>query len=155
MEMGKNQRDRHCEVFDQVRYMEEGAPLFEFSSRGIGWFPQEETVCLCLLFPALGSQRRVGSIFLSPLHTDAAESLSLCQLLVQCPLNLRAFLPKRSRIMTSPSNENEKGREPVRLTEREEKLIRMIRCMKFGELQIHVSDSQPVRVEEIRTSIKL
>ena len=73
MEMGKNQRDRHCEVFDQVRYMEEGAPLFEFSSRGIGWFPQEETVCLCLLFPALGSQRRVGSIFLSPLHTDAVE----------------------------------------------------------------------------------
>ena len=51
--------------------------------------------------------------------------------------------------------ENEKGRESLQFTEREEKLIRMIRCMKFGELQIRVADSQPVRIEEIRKSIKL
>ncbi len=45
--------------------------------------------------------------------------------------------------------------EPGKLTEKEMKLIRMIRELKFGELQIHIADSQPVRVEEVRKSIKL
>lgn len=45
--------------------------------------------------------------------------------------------------------------EPGKLTEKEMKLIEMIRDIKFGELQIHIADSQPVRVEEIRKSIKL
>ncbi len=53
------------------------------------------------------------------------------------------------------NTESESSREPFRLTEREEKLVRLIRGMKFGELQIHVADSQPVRIEEIRKSIKL
>ncbi len=47
------------------------------------------------------------------------------------------------------------GREPTRLTEKEEKLIRLIREMQFGELTLHVADGNPVRVEEVRKSIKL
>ena len=43
----------------------------------------------------------------------------------------------------------------VKLTEKEEKLIRMLRELRFGDLHIFVSEGQPVRVEEIRKSIKL
>ena len=43
----------------------------------------------------------------------------------------------------------------VKITEKEEKLLRMIRELKFGDLQIYVADGQPVRVEEVRRSIKL
>ncbi len=45
--------------------------------------------------------------------------------------------------------------EKVQLSEKEEKLIRLIREMKFGELRLLVADSQPVRLEEVRKSIKL
>lgn len=41
------------------------------------------------------------------------------------------------------------------LTEKEKALIRMIRELKFGEVRIFVTDSQPVRAEEIRRSVKL
>ena len=41
------------------------------------------------------------------------------------------------------------------LTEREEKLLTLIRKMGFGELKIFVADGQPVRAEEITKSIKL
>lgn len=38
---------------------------------------------------------------------------------------------------------------------REEKLINTIRELGFGELIIHVTDNQPIRVEQIKKSIKL
>ena len=41
------------------------------------------------------------------------------------------------------------------LTEKEKALICMIRELKFGEIRIFVTDSQPVRAEEIRRSVKL
>ena len=41
------------------------------------------------------------------------------------------------------------------ITEREKKLILMIRELKFGEMQLHVADGQPVRIEEVKKSIKL
>ena len=46
-------------------------------------------------------------------------------------------------------------KEKVQLSEKEEKLIRLIREMKFGELRLFVADSQPVRLEDVRKSIKL
>lgn len=44
--------------------------------------------------------------------------------------------------------------EEIRLTEKEERLIKMIRELGFGELHIYVADSQPVRAEEIKKSVK-
>ena len=46
-------------------------------------------------------------------------------------------------------------REKIQLSEKEEKLIRLIRELKFGELRVMIADSQPVRLEEVRKSIKL
>ena len=46
-------------------------------------------------------------------------------------------------------------REKIQLSEKEEKLIRLIRELKFGELRLFIADSQPVRLEEVRKSIKL
>jgi len=46
-------------------------------------------------------------------------------------------------------------REELSLSEKEEKLIRLIRELKFGELRVMIADSQPVRLEEVRKSIKL
>lgn len=40
------------------------------------------------------------------------------------------------------------------ITEKEEKLLRLIRDVKFGELHIYVADGQPVRAEEIKKSVK-
>ncbi len=54
--------------------------------------------------------------------------------------------------------DREEDRAPerkLRLSEREEKLIRMIREVQFGEIQLHIADGQPVRLEEVRKSIKL
>lgn len=45
-------------------------------------------------------------------------------------------------------------KEEIRLTEKEERLIKMIRKLGFGELHIFVADSQPVRAEEIKKSVK-
>ena len=45
--------------------------------------------------------------------------------------------------------------EALRLSEKEEKLILMIREIRFGEMQLFVADGQPVRIEEVRKSIKL
>ncbi|MCQ2452735.1 MAG: DUF2292 domain-containing protein [Oscillospiraceae bacterium] len=45
--------------------------------------------------------------------------------------------------------------EKFPITEKEERLLRLIREIKFGEFQVHIADGQPVRVEEIRKSIKL
>ncbi|MCQ2451525.1 MAG: YezD family protein [Oscillospiraceae bacterium] len=41
-----------------------------------------------------------------------------------------------------------------KLTEKEEKLLAMLREIRFGEVVIHVADGQPVRAEEVRKSIK-
>ena len=45
-------------------------------------------------------------------------------------------------------------KEETRLTEKEERLIKMIRELGFGELHIYVTDGQPVRAEEIKKSVK-
>jgi hypothetical protein len=42
----------------------------------------------------------------------------------------------------------------LQVTEKDEKLIRMIRELKFGEVHIYIADGQPVRAEEIKKSIK-
>ena len=41
------------------------------------------------------------------------------------------------------------------LSEQEKNLILMIRDVKYGELRIFITDSTPVRAEEIKKSIKL
>ena len=43
----------------------------------------------------------------------------------------------------------------MQLSEREEKLISLIRGLGFGQVLIYVSDGQPVRIEEIRKSVKI
>ena len=40
------------------------------------------------------------------------------------------------------------------LSEKEERLIRLIREVQFGEIRIFVADGQPVRAEEIKKSVK-
>lgn len=47
----------------------------------------------------------------------------------------------------------EKSRQ-TKNTEKEEKLLKLIREMKFGEIHIYVADGQPVRAEEIKKSVK-
>lgn len=39
-------------------------------------------------------------------------------------------------------------------TEKEDKLLQLIRELKFGEVHIYVADGQPVRAEEIKKSVK-
>ena len=41
------------------------------------------------------------------------------------------------------------------LTEKEQKLIEIIRNISFGEVRVVVTDGVPTRVEEIKKSIKL
>ena len=49
-----------------------------------------------------------------------------------------------------------KKQEPViRLTPQEEKLIRLIRSVDYGEIHIMVKENKPIRVEQISRSIKL
>lgn len=45
--------------------------------------------------------------------------------------------------------------EDKSLTTREENLIRLFRGIAHGEIRIIIQDGQPVRVEEIKKSIKL
>ena len=45
-------------------------------------------------------------------------------------------------------------RELNQLSEKEKKLIQMVRNLNFGEIRIYVADGQPVRAEEIRKSVK-
>ncbi len=51
--------------------------------------------------------------------------------------------------------EEKKTEAGLLLSEQEARLIKMIRDIKFGELHIFVSEGKPVRVEEIKKSIKL
>ncbi len=46
-------------------------------------------------------------------------------------------------------------KERMQLSDKEEKLIRLIRELKFGEVRLFIADSQPVRLEEVKKSIKL
>ena len=41
-------------------------------------------------------------------------------------------------------------KEPLKNTEKEDKLLQLIRNLKFGEIRIYVADGQPVRAEEIK-----
>nr|WP_157677543.1 DUF2292 domain-containing protein [Dehalobacterium formicoaceticum] len=41
------------------------------------------------------------------------------------------------------------------VTEKEKKLIELIRSTGFGELKVIIQDWEPVRIEEITKSIKL
>ena len=45
-------------------------------------------------------------------------------------------------------------KEQLLTTEKENKLIELIRDLKFGEVHIYVADGQPVRAEEIKKSVK-
>lgn len=45
-------------------------------------------------------------------------------------------------------------KEQRKNTEKEEKLLQLIRDLKFGEVHIYVADGQPVRAEEIKKSVK-
>ncbi|SHH98929.1 Uncharacterized small protein [Sporobacter termitidis DSM 10068] len=49
----------------------------------------------------------------------------------------------------------EKRQDTAVLNEQEKHLLQMIRDIKFGELHIFVTEGKPVRVEEIKKSIKL
>lgn len=51
--------------------------------------------------------------------------------------------------------ETDRKKEPNRLSDREAKLIQIIRELQFGELTLHIADGNPVRIEEVRKSIKL
>lgn len=43
----------------------------------------------------------------------------------------------------------------VSLTKEEEKLIKLIRKIEFGEAKVVINAGKPIRVEEIKKSIKL
>ena len=45
--------------------------------------------------------------------------------------------------------------EQIIINEKEKHLIELIRDMEYGELKIVVQNSLPIRVEEIKKSIKL
>lgn len=45
-------------------------------------------------------------------------------------------------------------KELNQLSEKEKKLIQMVRSLNFGEIRIYVADGQPVRAEEIKKSVK-
>lgn len=45
--------------------------------------------------------------------------------------------------------------QAMRLTPQEEKLIRLIRTIGYGEVHIFIKESKPVRVEEVKKSIRL
>lgn len=50
---------------------------------------------------------------------------------------------------------NRKNNLNGELTEKEKKLIQIIREVDYGEIKILVQDRQPVRIEEVTKSIKL
>jgi hypothetical protein len=50
---------------------------------------------------------------------------------------------------------DEEEKAEIELNAQEQRLIRMIRALKYGELHIFVSEGKPVRAEEIKKSVKL
>ena len=51
--------------------------------------------------------------------------------------------------------ESSSVREELLLSEQEKKIIEILRGIRYGEIKIAVQDGIPVRVEEIRKSIKI
>ena len=49
----------------------------------------------------------------------------------------------------------DKEKRQMMLTEKEARLIEIIRKLEFGEVRVVVQDSVPTRLEEIKRSIKL
>ena len=49
----------------------------------------------------------------------------------------------------------DKEKRQMMLTEKEARLIEIIRKLDFGEVRVVVQDSVPTRLEEIKRSIKL
>lgn len=47
------------------------------------------------------------------------------------------------------------GNSNEALTDKEKKLIQVLRKIDYGEVKIFVQDKQPVRIEEVIKSIKL
>ena len=45
--------------------------------------------------------------------------------------------------------------DTIELTKQEENLIRILRSIDFGEARIVITDGRPIRIEEIKKSIKL
>lgn len=45
--------------------------------------------------------------------------------------------------------------ESIKKSEKEEKLLSIIREVKYGEIRIIIQDGLPIRIEELRKSIKL
>ena len=52
--------------------------------------------------------------------------------------------------MTQPKQE-----KPLVLKPQEEKLIRLVRTIDYGEIHVMIKESKPIRVEQISRSIKL
>ena len=57
--------------------------------------------------------------------------------------------------MQEPLRKTPETAEDLSLSAKEKKLSRLIREMRYGELQVFVAEGQPVRLEEVRRSIKL
>ena len=49
----------------------------------------------------------------------------------------------------------EEKKDSLSLTKQEENLIRILREIAFGEARIVITDGRPIRIEEIKKSIKL
>ncbi|MBF8982530.1 DUF2292 domain-containing protein [Lutibacter sp. B2] len=47
------------------------------------------------------------------------------------------------------------NKKSMQVNEKEKKLIELIRNIEYGDLKIVVQDKNPIRVEEIKKSIKL
>lgn len=43
----------------------------------------------------------------------------------------------------------------IRITNQEKRLCELIRTIEYGELKVIIQDSKPIRVEEVKKSIKL
>lgn len=52
-------------------------------------------------------------------------------------------------------SDREKTDEGLKLTDKEKKLLSIIRGMQFGEVRVVVTDGIPTRAEEIKKSVKL
>lgn len=49
----------------------------------------------------------------------------------------------------------EEKKKTALLTEQEEKVIEIMRNIKYGELRVVINNSKPIRVEEIKKSVQL
>ncbi len=49
----------------------------------------------------------------------------------------------------------EKSSADYKINEKEKKLIEMIRNIEYGEIRVVIQDKLPIRIEELKKSIKL